>query len=685
MRSPPLAPRASSLPRTAPRRQRFLFCLVQAAPLTAFLLVLRIEHAVAGHLALDGRGWLWAIAIDLSFAVGFSGALGAVGVVLRPDSRWARVWSVGAGLSVLSIYAVASLAAQFLLHTGTPLELDLAVYALLRWEQFGGLVGTGVDTRLALNVLLGGGAFLAGRLLAGRIPNRREALPAMAPLLTVAASVGLLLTSADLAPGRVASTSSPPVSSLLSSYKDAASGRASRARIGPPDGAFYEAPELLRPPDRRPNIVLVLLESTRVDVTPPYASDAAAHAPFLDRFARRAAVVRRMYTSVPHTSKALVGILCGMYPTLQRPIVEAHWDELPLRCLPHLLEQVGYRTGFFQTAEGGFEDRPELLRNLGFSDGRVQEDYEADGFERVGYFGMDEFAMLEPVLDWVRKARGSEAPFFLTVLTVTPHHPYQAPGEPVPSRSRLFEAYLRAIRHQDRFVRALYERLGEIIELEETVVLVLGDHGEAFGEHGRHQHNVVPYEEVIRTPLLIETPPWAKLPERISGLRHHADLLPTFVDLLGMEVSGTLPGRSLLGSRGHGAVASFCWHERRCAALVTPDLKFVYHFGSRPLEVFRLASDPEESRDLSGQLPRSIKRAARNTLLRRHAAVGSHYRDARAANAGRGGGRGAPPRGRSEHGSRGAAPTRPPPSGESPPAGRPRSGVRREGSRSSPW
>ena len=162
---------------------------------------------------------------------------------------------------------------------------------------------------------------------------------------------------------------------------------------------------------------------------PTRRREAGASPPALAELASHAVVFDSVYASVPHTSKALIGILCGMFPHLEMPIVESLEGNVPLACLPGLLAKVGYRSAFLQSALGSFENRPGLVRNLGFGEAAFQETLrKGQLFAREGYLGMDEFAMLKPAVEWA--ARGGPEPFFLTLLTVTTHHPYEVAGEP---------------------------------------------------------------------------------------------------------------------------------------------------------------------------------------------------------------------------------------------------------------
>ncbi len=367
--------------------------------------------------------------------------------------------------------------------------------------------------------------------------------------------------------------------------------------------------------EARPNVVLVILESTGAAVVPPYSDPQVwSQLPAMAELARESVVFDPVYSSVTHTSKALVGLLCGTFPRSVLDIREAvaGWP-WPLECLPSMLEAAGYRTAFMQSAEEVFENRMVLVRNMGFSTAAFQETLFREPFQKLGYFSMEDRAMVEPALQWARQ--GGEGPFFLTLLTSSAHHPYDVPGLPINRDPSRFPAYYReTLRQQDRFLGELVHGLESAGLKEDTLLIVVGDHGEAFGEHVGMQHNWVPYEEVVRVPLLMRGPGVGPA-RRMEGLSHHVDLMPTLLSLLSVSWQGALPGRDLFDSVPHERVWSSCWGSRTCAGLREGDLKVVYHFGLRPTQLFDLSQDPLELDNLASSVPEAEVRRLEQTLL----------------------------------------------------------------------
>ena len=191
-------------------------------------------------------------------------------------------------------------------------------------------------------------------------------------------------------------------------YQSAASGAHTTVRAQPEDTSL----ERTSSTEKR-NIVLIHLESVRARSVTPYNKDLQT-TPFLDELAKESLLAERAYTTVPHTSKAITSVNCGIEPHLTREITEAQSNGIPARCLPELLKEQGYNTALFQSATGKFEDRGRLVDNFGYKDFYPLETMSTQGFERSNYFGYEDEIMLEPSRRWLEDHR--EEPFLVTYL-----------------------------------------------------------------------------------------------------------------------------------------------------------------------------------------------------------------------------------------------------------------------------
>ncbi len=370
----------------------------------------------------------------------------------------------------------------------------------------------------------------------------------------------------------------------------------------------YQRPQALasHSATRPPNILLIVLESVRYDALGAYASgkqDRKSNTPFMDQLAQKGWMVERAYTTIPHTSKALVGIYCGTFARMETGISEAIPGNLPLTCLPHLLKSSGYRSAHFQTAIGTFEQRMAFLSNVGFDDRFTQESFEADKrkWASLAYLGIDDRAMIDPAANWMSLQKKRGIPFFASMLTLTTHHPYVTPSNikavHTPDEARI--AYDGAIRYTDDWMRELFGKLKGMDLLDNTLVVITGDHGEAFAEHGTIAHNSTGYEEGIRVPMILSGPMLGKH-KVIRGLWQHTDIMPSLLDIAGVSYTGKLPGISMFGdSPGHSDLITSCFYRDYCLTHISSDDgKAIFFYGKRDVEMYDLAMDPRETHNL---------------------------------------------------------------------------------------
>jgi len=204
----------------------------------------------------------------------------------------------------------------------------------------------------------------------------------------------------------------------------------------------------------------------------------------------------------------------------------------------------------------------QALANAGWTTRAVTEDglvgY-AYGFAR-GFDSVIEHASTGPPADRAhlvfRDARAivsapGPRPLFLFLHTYKAHTPYDpspsyrdrfsatSVGDDVPSKYRAaLDAYDESIRELDDVVGGLLKALDEAGTAGSTLVALLADHGEAFGEHGLTGHGFSPYQEALHVPLVLRGP-GVPAGLRVDGAVSLVDVAPTILDLLGLP---TLPG-----------------------------------------------------------------------------------------------------------------------------------------------
>ena len=348
------------------------------------------------------------------------------------------------------------------------------------------------------------------------------------------------------------------------------------------------------------NIVLIIFESLSWKYCDVYKPGLGA-TPFLAELAKKSLVVERLYTVDPHTTKALIPIIADIYPYPEPEVLEAKPGILPEKALPHLLRKVGYRTAFFQTANN-YEDRPSVVANLGYETFCDLYNMSQQEFAYVNYFGCEEMMMLKPSLDWVDENKSQ--PFFLTYLTLSTHHEYGFPPD-FPAKdfgvnNESQNRYLNAVRYTDFFIEKVFEEFKKRNLLDRTIFIILGDHGEAFGEHGLAAHNYSLWEEGLRVPGIIYVPTLFPEPGRIEGFRSILDIAPTVCELIGLKVvEGEFQGRSLLSPPDEERELFYTgWSKSRVLAFRKGRYKFIFPSWNSVAEIYDNVIDPDDKKNL---------------------------------------------------------------------------------------
>ncbi len=575
---------------------------------------------------------------DLLFNLGYALLwIGLFAIARRGASRWVVVGLFH--LSTLLVALITTSAYQYFKVTGSTLDSDYIYLWLYSPEGTGGAIAseltTGILVVLAAILLY----TILGPWLVTWILGRWRGLSggrlAGVSWLRVA-GVGLAvyaLFSFSLLPGGGSTGASKSFSrdalvNVIMTATEVAEGQSLPDPSSQPVEAASEASLKPVSSGEKRNVAMIFLESTRAGATTAYNSDLST-TPFLASLADRSLLVNKAYTVVPHTHNALAATNCGIAPPLDPWGTKVlSYYEPPTACLPELLSEQGYNNVYFMSQEGSFENSPKILENIGYEEFRSVDTMDKEGFEKTNYFGYEDEVMLEPSKEWLEE--NGDEPFLATYLTSAPHHDYLAPEKRYGSKQftndELINRYLNSVRNQDFFLKNLFDQYKELGLYEDTVFVIVGDHGEAFGEHGRYQHDNAIYEEGLRVPLIIHDPRRFEEGARLTGPVNQLDLLPTVADLLGYEVQGgKYPGYSLLGPiPANRTLMASCWNAAGCLASIKGTEKYIYHFDDKPEELFDLSKDPAEKNNLAAQNPQEVEKR-RQELLEWRSGVYSTY------------------------------------------------------------
>ncbi len=379
------------------------------------------------------------------------------------------------------------------------------------------------------------------------------------------------------------------------------------------------APDLgSRRGDRQMSVVLVTLDTTRADHIGVYGSD-DVDTPVIDALAARGVTFMRAYAPTPLTLPSHTSLFTGTHPPYHGVRDNgAYVAAEGLQTLAESFQEAGYRTGAFV---GAFVLDSRWGLAQGFD--RYFDEFEApeQGQIDLGHVQRPGSEVIDTALAWARE--DDTTPFFMWVHLYDPHAPYEPPE---PFRSRYADRpYVGEIAWTDSLVGRLTSWLDDSGLSDDTYVVVAADHGESLGEHGENEHGLLLYESAIRVPLIIAAPFGEP-----QGIQRHElvsliDVMPTVLELTGLETPEEVQGRSLVplfarhaeveGWRDERVYAEtfyprlhFGWSELQ--AILDPTYKLII---SPEPELYDLVQDPGEQQNLVSQ------RAATAEALRREA------------------------------------------------------------------
>ena len=371
---------------------------------------------------------------------------------------------------------------------------------------------------------------------------------------------------------------------------------------------------------RGANVLLVTIDTLRADHVGAYGNQLGL-TPTFDRLAREGLRFERAYAHVPLTLPSHTTIMTGLYPFANgvRDNGSFRFDG-KRATLAGVLKAAGYRTGAFV---GAFPVDARFGLNAGFDVYDDKYGSRPAGGE-LSVLERPAEQVLEPAFAWITGAAATSqsqapGPWFAWVHLYDPHDPY-IPPEPFKSRFAS-DLYSGEIAYADAALGRVLERLQTTGALANTVVTVASDHGESLGEHGERTHGLFAYEATIRVPLVIWAPPAIRA-AAVAATARLVDVMPTLLDLLGIDSPQPIDGRSLRPLVGGGATpadpgsyfealnASLTRNWAPLTGLVRDGLKLI----DLPVpELYEVAADPGERenlyarrRDLAAPLERQL-------------------------------------------------------------------------------
>lgn len=371
---------------------------------------------------------------------------------------------------------------------------------------------------------------------------------------------------------------------------------------------------------QRKNIVLYLFEGTASEYVGRQVNGKAL-TPNWDRLAQNSIRFTNHRASNPLTINALFSILASAYPLPMDRWAIKDYPDLPVRTLPQILSAAGYRTAIFNTGYFKYGGQIHFLRGRSFDVIADVNQLRRPPFTQTLNWGIDDRALIDPAVSFAKKQK---SPFFILLKPETPHHPYDIP-EPRfaitnPNNEKSFRKrseakYLNALHYADHVMGQTVRAFEQAGFAKDTLFFLIADHGEAFGRHrSNYNHPFFLYEENLHVPFLIYNSNLFPRQQKVERPTRHVDLLPTILDILTLRPDRQHQGRSVLRA-GRPQIAYFntTWRND-LFGLKDGDWKLIYNQKTRQTELYNLADDPAETKNLAAIKPQLVERYHRHLL-----------------------------------------------------------------------
>jgi arylsulfatase A-like enzyme len=392
----------------------------------------------------------------------------------------------------------------------------------------------------------------------------------------------------------------------------------------------------------KPNILLLSADSLGANHIGCYGY-ARATTPELDALASEGVQAERMFCPAIPTLPSYTTLYTGQHAITHQIVSHPCSNELDREApfLPWLLLQSGYTTCALDSLM-----RTRLWFGRGY-------EYYIDPSQRHAllYLAVTCEELNTRAVQWLKAHR--DEPFFMFIHYWDTHWPFNPPeryrglfyeGNATDPENRSLERwwehplgaaardvwlrtkdglitdanfvtalYDQEIRYLDESVGQLLRALDDLGLAENTLVIFTGDHGESMTEHGIYFDHHGLYDVTLRVPLLARWPGHLPAGARLPHLLQVSDIAPTLLESTGLPVPETMDGRSfwklLVGCEqagGHDQVVSLECTWQAKWSLRTDRYKFIlarspdlYH--SPPRELYDLAEDPDEARNLADE------------------------------------------------------------------------------------
>jgi phosphoglycerol transferase MdoB-like AlkP superfamily enzyme len=341
------------------------------------------------------------------------------------------------------------------------------------------------------------------------------------------------------------------------------------------------------------NLVIILQESLGAEFVHSLGGEDLM--PELDKLASQGILLQRLYATGTRSARGIEAVITGFTPTNRRSVVKLAETQSGFFTLAGLLARQGYETSFIYGGESHFDNMKRFFLNNGFQRVIDEKDYENPSY--LGSWGVSDEDLFQRAHE--EFDRSGSQPFFSLVFTSSNHKPFDIPENRVEAVPGTDGPRKTAVRYADYALGRYFEMAAESRYWEDTVFLIIADHGVRV-----RGANLVPIER-FRIPAVIVGA--GIEPQRIPGISSQIDMLPTLLSLIGVSASHPAIGRDLTRPEYADGSGRAMMQFNALQAYLEDDRVVVLQANLEP-RLFKLGSDGHLTLDTSGD--RELERKA---------------------------------------------------------------------------
>ncbi len=375
------------------------------------------------------------------------------------------------------------------------------------------------------------------------------------------------------------------------------------------------------------NVILITVESMRHDVV-GLRYQGKEVTPTVNELANNGVRFTRAYSQSTHTDYAFTALYSSLFPLRTVRHLYYHDDDpWPKTLLYDVLKGAGYATAVISSQNGKWGRMDNFLKSSRLD--LLYDPEHGGGLARgpLNFDNLPDAQTVDRAIAWVAEQRASATPFFLGLNLQTSHFPYTLPSDakkvfepatidfpvgffdyPVEKVDVMRNAYYNALHECDHQIGRLIETLRRDGQLSRTILIISGDHGEAFHERGYVTHAREPIEPVIRTACVLYAP--GVISPRIDDYPVElVDILPVILARLGLPAHPGFQGIDVLaGDRPPLSRRLLFFHSdnpstRTDGVLWMGRWKYIHDRLHEEESLFDVESDPGEADELSARYP----------------------------------------------------------------------------------